>query len=614
MGRRDSLAAAAHNGSGMKAVTAAASDRYATFPLVRRLLIDEAWRHWPRYAFAFTLMGLAAVGTALTAYLLGAITNNAYNRHFHAIIIIGVVAIVIFTLKGLATYGATVMLSWIGNSIVADHQRRLFDKLLREDMGFFADRHSSEFIARLNTGTNAVTMVISLLITAIGRDLLSLMALTVVMVTQDPLLSIAGFIVAPPAFFFLRKLIRRTRGIARMQFVGGARVIETMQEALQGMRTVKAFSLEDEMRRRLGDSVAAVEHESNKMARVSNRASPLMETLGGLAIGLASIYTGYRVIEAGAQPGQFVAFVTAFLLAYEPAKRLARLNLDLNNALVGVRILYEVIDSPPGEPRDDDRPPLTVTAARLEFADVRFAYDPGAPVLHAMSFLAQPGKVTALVGPSGGGKSTVLSLILRFYEFDAGRILIDGQDIAEVSRGSLRRQIAYVGQIVQLFRGTIRDNIALGRLGASEAEIIAAAKAAHAHDFIMGFPAGYDTPVGEHGMQLSGGQRQRIAVARALIKDAPIILLDEATAALDSESERHVQEAIAELCKGRTTLVIAHRLSTIVHADCILVVEDGRIVESGRHDELLRQGGRYASFYRLQLKEQAPTREPATVG
>jgi len=598
----------------MKAVTAAASDRYATFPLVRRLLIDEAWRHWRRYVLAFMLMGLAAVATALTAYLLGTMTNDAYNRHFHAIVIVGVVAIAIFTLKGFATYGATVMLSWIGNSIVADHQRRLFDKLLREDMGFFADRHSSEFIARLNTGTTGVTTVINLLITAIGRDLLSLVALTVVMVSQDPLLSIAGFIVVPPAFFFLRKLIRRVRGIARMQFVGGTRVIETMQEALQGMRTVKAFSLEDEMRRRLGLSVAAVEHEANNMARVSNRASPLMETLGGFAIGLASIYTGYRVIEAGAQPGQFVAFVTAFLLAYEPAKRLARLNLDLNNALVGVRILYEVIDSPAGEPSDDDRPPLTVTAARLEFADVRFAYHPGAPVLRGMSFLAQPGKVTALVGPSGGGKSTVLSLILRFYEFDSGRILIDGQDVAQISRGSLRRQIAYVGQIVQLFRGTIRENIALGKLGASEGEIVAAAKAAHAHDFIIGFPAGYDTPVGEHGMQLSGGQRQRIAVARALIKDAPIILLDEATAALDSESERYVQEAIAELCKGRTTLVVAHRLSTIMHADCILVVEGGQIVESGRHEELLRQGGRYASFYRLQLKEQAPSREPVTVG
>jgi ABC-type multidrug transport system fused ATPase/permease subunit len=231
-----------------------------------------------------------------------------------------------------------------------------------------------------------------------------------------------------------------------------------------------------------------------------------------------------------------------------------------------------------------------------------------------MNFIAQPGKVTALVGASGGGKTTMLSLILRFYEFDTGRILIDGQDIAGVSRGSLRRQIAYVGQIVQLFRGTIRENIGLGRLGASEAEIVAAAKAAHAHDFILGFPAGYDTPVGEHGLQLSGGQRQRIAVARALIKDAPIILLDEATAALDSESERHVQEAIAELCKGRTTLVIAHRLSTITHADCILVVEGGLVVESGRHDELLRKGGRYASFYRLQLKEQPPARETLAVG
>jgi ABC-type multidrug transport system fused ATPase/permease subunit len=231
-----------------------------------------------------------------------------------------------------------------------------------------------------------------------------------------------------------------------------------------------------------------------------------------------------------------------------------------------------------------------------------------------MSFVAQPGKVTALVGPSGGGKSTVLNLILRLYDADSGRILIDGQDIAAVSRRSLRQQIAYVGQIVQLFRGTIRENIGVGRLGASEAEIVAAAKAAHAHEFILGFPAGYDTPVGEHGMQLSGGERQRIAVARALIKNAPIILLDEATAALDSESERHVQDAIAELCKGRTTLVVAHRLTTIMHADCILVVEDGLIVESDRHDELLRKGGRYAAFYHLQLKEQGTAREPLAVG
>jgi ATP-binding cassette subfamily B protein len=347
------------------------------------------------------------------------------------------------------------------------------------------------------------------------------------------------------------------------------------------------------------------------MARVANRASPVMEMLGGFTVALATIYGGYRVIETGATPGEFVSFMAAFLLAYEPAKRLARLNIDLNNSLVGVRILYEIIDSPPGEPNDNHLPPLRLTTARIEFDDVNFAYRGDTPVLRGMSFVAQPGKLTALVGPSGGGKSTVLNLLLRFYDVGSGQILVDGQNIAAVSRGSLRQNIAHVGQIVNLFRGTIRENIALGMLDAGDAAIVAAAKAAHAHDFIMSFPAGYDTQVGEHGMQLSGGQRQRIAIARALIKDSPIILLDEATASLDSESERNVQEAIAELCKGRTTLVIAHRLSTIMHADCILVVENGLVVESGRHDELLRKGGRYASFYRLQLREQSsPPLEP----
>jgi ATP-binding cassette subfamily B protein len=222
-----------------------------------------------------------------------------------------------------------------------------------------------------------------------------------------------------------------------------------------------------------------------------------------------------------------------------------------------------------------------------------------------MNFVAEPGKVTALVGPSGGGKSTVLALLLRFYEVTEGDILIDGQSISKVSRRSLRQQTAYVGQDVYLFRDTIRANIAFGKDGASEAEIVGAAKAACAHDFIMSFPLGYDTPVGEHGAQLSGGQRQRIAVARALLKNAPIILLDEATAALDSESEKQVQEAIEHLCQNRTTIVIAHRLHTIMHADTILVVEAGEIVERGRHDDLLRRGGRYASFFRLQQRDTA---------
>ncbi len=597
----------------MKLFTAISTDKYANYTLIRRLLIDEALGHWQRYAVAFALMGVAAGATALTAYLLGTMTNTVYLAHnYRAIVLLGLFASVIFTVKGLATYSSTVVLSRIGNRIVADNQQRAFDKLLQENVGFFADRHSSEFITRISTGAAAVSGVINLLITAMGRDLMSLIGLIVVMVVQDPIMAIIGVLVAPPAFLILRKLIRRVRAIMQTQYIGTMQIIETLQESVQGIRMVKAFALEDEMRRRFAVYIDSVERFSNKMARVANRASPLMETLGGFAVALAILYGGYRVIETGATPGAFVSFSAAFLLAYEPAKRLARLNIDLNTGLIGVRMLYEVIDSPVGEPTDDKLPPLALTAARVEFADVHFAYRAGLPVLRGMSFLAERGKLTALVGPSGGGKSTVLNLILRFYDADSGRILIDDQNIIDVSRRSLRQEIALVSQIVHLFHGTIRENIALGKLDASDAEIVAAAKAAQAHEFIIGFPAGYDTPVGEHGMQLSGGQRQRIAIARALVKNAPIILLDEATAALDSESEHLVQEAITELCKGRTTIAIAHRLSTIMHADRILVVEDGSVVESGSHEELLSKGGRYSAFYRLQLKGHAPPLVPET--
>jgi ATP-binding cassette, subfamily B, bacterial MsbA len=586
------------------------ADPYGAFALIRRLFSEQGLHHWKRYAFVFPMMAVVAVCTALPAYLIGEVVNQAYiNRDFPAIVWIGLATIVVFTLKGAATYGYSVMLSRIGYRIIAENQRRMFTKLMHENLGFFANRHSSEFLSRLTVGANSAAQVLNLLITSFGRDLLSLLALAAVMVIQDPVLSLVTLVVGPPAMLVLRKLIRRIRTIARNQFTGGTLIMETMQEALQGIRIVKAFTLEDRMQARLDAHIAEVEKESNKLARVGNRASPLMETLGGIAIAIALIYGGYRVIETGAEPGQFFSFIAAFLLAYEPAKRLARLNIDLSSGLVGVRILFEVLDSPATEPSEIGKPDLKLENGRIEFDKVSFEYRPGEPVIRDLSFVAEPGQLTALVGPSGGGKSTILNLILRFFEISAGSIVIDGQNIATVSRQSLRRQIAYVGQDVFLFRGSIGDNIAFGRPHATQEEIVAAAQAACAHDFIMAFPRGYDTPVGEHGLQISGGQRQRIAVARALIKDAAIILLDEATAALDSESERAVQQAIEHLCQGRTTLVIAHRLHTVTHADRIFVVEDGAIAESGRHDDLLRQGGRYASFYRLQLRDQEP-RDP----
>jgi subfamily B ATP-binding cassette protein MsbA len=588
----------------------AVTDPASSLGLIWRLLSDYGFSRWRRYAVAMGLMGFAASATALTAYLAGDVINQAYvNHNFQAVIQVSLLIMLVFTLRGAAVYGHSVMLSRIGNGIVAENQRRLFSKIQQQNLSYFDNRHSSELLARLSTGAGAANTTLNLVITAIGRDLLTLTALTIVMFVQDPVMSLVTFVIVPPIVLGLRKLVRRVKYVAMSQWQGGAQTFETLQETIQGIRLVKSFTLEDQMRARFHANVARVQGDSNKMARVSNRTGPLVETLAGLAIAVLMIYAGHRVINTGASPGEFFSFMTAFLLAYEPAKRLARLNLDLNVALVGVRILFEIIDAPPTEPADENKPPLKVTSARLEFRNVTFSYRRGEPTIRNMSFVADPGRMTALVGPSGGGKSTVLNLILRFYEIEGGVITIDDQDIASVSRRSLRSQISYVGQDVFLFRATVRENIAFGRPGASEADIVAAAKAAQAHDFISTMPQGYDTPIGERGLGLSGGERQRVAIARALIKDAPLILLDEATASLDSESEHHVQQAIAELCKGRTTLVIAHRLSTIMHADKIVVIEAGEITDSGRHEELLRKGGRYALFYRLQLQHQE-AREP----
>ena len=587
-------------GLGTKAL---GKDAYDAPTLVKRLFVEQAFKHWRRYLAAIVLMAVAAGATALPAYLFGTVINEAYtNRNMPAIYTIGVAIFALFVVKGFATYGQQVIMTRIGVRIVVDNQRRMYAKLLHESLGYFARHHSSEFIARMTAGANSSSQVINIIVQAVGRDLLTLIGLLAVMVVQDPVLSLFSFVIVPPILIVMRKLIKRLRHVATQQYKHYAEIIEAMQETVQGIPVVKAFTLEHHLQARLDRTLNAFQSEAFKQARVANRSGPLMDTLGGMAVAAGIVYCGYRVVVGGDSPGAFFSFMSAFLLAYEPAKRLARLNLDIVSQLVGVRVLFEIIDGEPGEPPETNKPPLALRDAKVEFDNVQFAYRPDEPVLRGMSFIAQPMKTTALVGSSGGGKSTVLNLILRFYEPGSGTITFDGQDITAVARHSLRQQIAYVGQNVQLFHDTIRGNIAYGRLDATDAEIEAAAKAAHAHDFIMAFPNGYDTAVGEQGLQLSGGQRQRLAIARALVKNAPIILLDEATAALDSESERHVQDAITELCRGRTTLVIAHRLSTIMHADTILVVDNGRVAESGRHEELLRSGGRYASFYRLQLQ------------
>jgi ATP-binding cassette subfamily B protein len=573
--------------------------------LIRRLFLEHGNNHWRRYAISFAMMAVGATCTAGMAFIIGPGIDQAYSeRNFAGVAAVGVILIVLFTVKGLATYSQAVMMARIGNEIIAANQRRMFDKLLAQDAAFYADRHSSEFAARITFGAGSAALAMYLVINALGRDVLSLVGLVAVMVWKAPLMALLAFMVMPPAVLTVRKLMKRVRHITLTQFGGGADILKTMQETVQGFKVIKAFNLENAMRDQVYASIASVERASNKLASVSNRSTPLMEALGGFAIATVFIYGGYRVLVLNLPPGELFSFITAFLLAYEPGKRIAKLNIELHNALTGVQVLFEVLDIPDRK-QADARPAVAVTRGALAFDHVSFAYRAGSPVLRELSFIAEPGKVTAFVGPSGGGKSTIFNLVLALYRPDSGAIRIDGQDYAAVSEESIRRQTAFVGQDVFLFHGTIHHNIGLGRPGASEADIEAAARAAHAHDFISQFPQGYDTMVGEHGAQLSGGQRQRIAIARALIRNAPIILLDEPTAALDGESERVVQDAMGELIKGRTTLVIAHRLHTIAQADMIHVVERGAIVESGRHAELLARSGRYAAFHRLRFEQEA---------
>jgi ATP-binding cassette subfamily B protein len=570
--------------------------------LIKRIVTENAPRHWMQYALAMLMTVIVAACTSLAAYLIGTIVNATFLRQeFSAVATLSLVWCVLFAIRGFATYGQDVFVARAGNRITAETQLRIFDKMLKQGVSYFADRHSTEFMASALVGAAAISNVINQIVLTIGRDLLSMAGLLGLMIWQDPLMSLISLAVMPPALIGVEKLVKKAREIASTQFIGSAAMLGTMQEIVQGFRIVKAFNIEDSIRLRVNGNITTLERASNKLAQVSHWSSPLVEAFGGVAVGLACLYTGYRVLRTGGVPGEFVSFMLAFILTFEPARRLARVKIELAGNLVMARALFGLFDTPPTESDDSKKPHVTVKSGRIEFSNVKFGYRQDIEVLRGLSFVAEPGRLTALVGPSGGGKSTVFNLLLRFYDVSDGSITIDGQNIEDVARISLRDQISYVGQEIYLFNGTVRQNLLVGKPDASDDELVAATRAAYAHDFIAALPQGYDTPVGEFGANFSLGQRQRISIARALIKNAPIVLLDEPTAALDSESEDFVQKAIRRLCFGKTTLAIAHRLNTIRDADCIHVLERGCIVESDKHQPLMSQNGRYATFFKLQF-------------
>ena len=570
--------------------------------LLLRMLRDFGREHVLGYLLAATFLGLIALSNVSVAWLLRPVLNGMVSAEKLAQMrFLAFEALALFVLRGAATFGSMVILSRIGNRIVATAQRRVFERLLNQNIAYFQDRHSSEFIARLAFAANGVRDALQLVIQGFARDLVTVTGLVFVMVARDPKMALGALIALPVAAFFISRILRRVREFAKRSYEGSTQIVQTMGETVLGARIVRSFNLEGEMRERMSRAIRTVERSANRIARGGGLVTFLADSLAGCAIAFAIFYGSWRVAVQHADVGAFASFLGALLLAYEPAKRISRFPVDIQNGLVGARLIYEVLDAPIGDATRVGLPKLRVVQGRVEIEKVKFAYRAGEEAIRGLEFVALPNQTTALVGPSGGGKTTTLGLVQRFYAPSAGRVVIDGQDLAEVDLASLRDNIAFVSQDVFLFRGTIRDNIALGKPGAGDAEIVSAARKANAHDFILQFADGYDANVGEQGTQLSGGQRQRVAIARALLKNAPILLLDEPTAALDSESEREVQKALDALRAGRTTIVVAHRLQTIIGADRIFVIEAGVAVESGSHAELIARDGAYRSFFAAQF-------------
>jgi subfamily B ATP-binding cassette protein MsbA len=572
--------------------------------LMRRLIRDSVRPYFGRLGFAVIAMAIMAGATALSAWLMEPVVNDVFIRKDQTMLwLVGGAVLLTFVVKGIANYAQATLMSHVGLKIIADNQNRLYAHLAHMDLAFFQNNQTGQLLSRFTIDINAMRAAVSNVLTSLGKDLLSLIGLVAVMFLQDWQLAAISFFVFPIAVYPIVRLGRRMRKVTANTQAETGLFTALLEQTFQGIRVVKSYGMENYEKSRIAEIVERIYQLSFKAARVRALSSPIMETLGGIAISVVIIYGGYRVIEQQTDPGSFFSFITALLLAYEPMKRLANLNASLQEGLAGAQRLFAILDIEPDIREKNNAKDLSVSQGGIEFENVSFSYTPGHSAINDISFNVAAGQTIALVGPSGAGKSTILNLIPRFYDVDQGTVKIDGMDVRDATLSSLHANIALVSQEITLFDDTIRANIAYGRANATEAEIIEAAQHAAAHDYITQLPQGYDTAVGERGMKLSGGQRQRLAIARAMLKNAPILLLDEATSALDSESERQVQAALHELMHGRTSLVIAHRLSTVMDADVIYVMDNGRIVEQGSHQELLELDGLYARLYAMQFFE-----------
>ncbi|MDR0366958.1 MAG: ABC transporter ATP-binding protein/permease [Rickettsiales bacterium] len=587
-------------------------------------LLRRIWReHTKKYIGRLVLAaGLTAAVSALEAFgvaLLKPVFDEGFaSENAKVLNILCLQIIGIYFLKGLLYYAQTMMMTAITQKTIMGIRQRLFSHILTLDMGYFNRNPSSQLVARAVNDANSIAQIALNFITHVLKDVVTCISMIAIMLWYSWRILLFVLVLFPIGAVMIKRINGKSKSVARLDGAQAADFMGRLSESIANIKVIKSYGMERREDARMREQLEAMYETSREMVRVQASVSPVMETLSGLVIAGIIIFGGWQIARGGLSTGGFVVFLGAWVSIYKPLKSLVGFRVQFNMAMAGAARVYEIIDAKPGISDAKDAVALAGAKGDIEFRNVGFSYDGAKPVLDDISFKIPRGRTVALVGASGGGKTTLASLIPRFFDATAGVITLDGVDIRKIRIKDLRHAISYVSQDVLLFDDTIGNNIRYGRADSggriSGAEVIKAAKAANAHEFIMASPQGYDTRVGERGVLLSGGQKQRISIARALIKNAPILILDEATSALDTKSEAAVQQALDNLMKNRTTLVIAHRLSTIRNADMIFVINRGRIIESGAHKELLEHDGEYARLCRMQFKDGfkgAPKADPS---
>lgn len=568
--------------------------------LYRRLL-HFVTPYWYRLAGAMVCMLMVSAATSASAFLVKPVLDEVFfKKDLVMLKLIPLAIIGIFILKGLFDYGQTYLMSYVGQRIIADLREKIYNHLQSLSLAFFTRNPTGVLMSRITNDVNLAQGAVTDAVTGLLKDVFTIVGLVSVIFYRDWKLAFAAMVVFPLAIYPIVKFGRKLRSYSTRSQTTMGDISSILLETIAGSRIVKAFNMEDYEQTRFARENRKLFGISMKSVRVRAISHPLMEVLGGLGIAFIVFYGGYNVIRGDATPGTFFSFLTALLMLYEPVKRLSNVNNTVQQGLAAASRIFEILDTVPEIRNQPGAKALSRISQGIEYRDISFKYEEDW-VLKNINIKVKAGEVVAFVGASGGGKTTLLNLLPRFYDVTSGKILIDDVDIRDFTVESLRGMIGIVTQQTILFNDTVKNNIAYGKIGEPFEEIVKAAEAAYAHNFIQNLSQGYDTIIGEQGVKLSGGERQRISIARALLKNAPILILDEATSSLDSESEIEVQKALEFLMQGRTTLVIAHRLSTIRKANRIVVIVNGIIIEEGTHEELLERDGEYRKLYLLQF-------------